>query len=156
MCTLWQRFGRAGRNLALRGRALLLAEDKHFDAKKQAAKDKAADKRKVEDELTKDALTKKFKTSTSNADTSGADIIKNTISGTALKVGVEEYKQLRLLFNQVPAASRVGRVSQKTKVLEPVMDAFINAKTRPELGCYRLVVDAYFGNKNLSECDFAI
>jgi hypothetical protein len=157
MCTLWQRFGRVARNLALRGRAVLLAEDKYFDAYKQAALDKAAAKRKAEDELTKDGLTKKPKASASNLDanTSNSNSIAHSVEDAhceaALKIGVDEYKRLRLLFNQAPAESRVARFSQKTKVLEPVMDAFINANSRPGLGCHRLVLDAYFGNQDKCE-----
>ena len=45
LCTLWQRFGRAVRDLRLQGKALFLVESKYFDAAKKAKAD-AAEERK--------------------------------------------------------------------------------------------------------------
>jgi hypothetical protein len=43
LCTLWQRFGHAVRDLKLQGRALFLVELKYFDATKKAKVDAAAE-----------------------------------------------------------------------------------------------------------------
>ena len=45
LCTLWQRFGRAVRDLRLQGKALFLVESKYFDAAKKSKAD-AAEERK--------------------------------------------------------------------------------------------------------------
>lgn len=45
LCTLWQRFGRAARDLKLQGKALFLVEPRYFDEYKEKLA-KAAEKRK--------------------------------------------------------------------------------------------------------------
>jgi superfamily II DNA/RNA helicase len=46
LCTLWQRFGRAVRDLKLEGKALLLVESKYFDKTKEARANAAQEKKR--------------------------------------------------------------------------------------------------------------
>jgi hypothetical protein len=156
MCTLWQRFGRAGRNTALRGVAILFAEPKYFDADKEH---KAAlleqKKRKAISDLEKGGRTKKIQ-QTQSAPEPGQAIIRTEQSAepaTREEEDVEGARALELLYNQLPdnSSSRRTRGGQKKKVIEPVMDDFINAKTRPHLRCFQKPVRIYFGNVGLSE-----
>ncbi|KIM86617.1 hypothetical protein PILCRDRAFT_4530, partial [Piloderma croceum F 1598] len=72
LCTLWQRFGRAVRDLKLQGQALFLVESKYFGAAKKAKAAAAAElKRKaVEREAGKAPPKKRARTSKGARDTS--------------------------------------------------------------------------------------
>ena len=50
-----------------------------------------------------------------------------------------------LLYNQLPDNASSHQGGQKKKVIEPVIDDFINAKTRPHLQCFQKPVCIYFG-----------
>lgn len=72
LCTLWQRFGRAVRDLKLQGKALFLVESKYFDAAKKAKAAAAAELKwkAVEREAGKAPPKKRARTSKGACDTS--------------------------------------------------------------------------------------
>ena len=92
LCTLWQHFGRAVRDLKLQGRVLFLVESKYFDATKKAKVDAAAElKRKaVEREAGKGPPKKRARTSKGAHDTSkeateeGVMVIERWSNGDAV------------------------------------------------------------------------
>ena len=165
MCTLWQRFGRAARNAALRGKALLLAETKYFDAEIERALEKAVNKanqkkRKGGDDtadpqdtpLTKKVRRTPFAPGVSVPGVSAVTAAPVTADvENQLKEGKEMYDYLRLVYSQVPAEERRSQSSQKKKVLELVMQHFLNARTRPGVDCFRFPINIFFGNVGLSE-----
>ena len=165
MCTLWQRFGRAARKAALRGKVLLLAETKYFDAKIEKALEKAANKasqkkRKGGDETADPQdmpLTKKVRCTPFAPGVSALGVSAVTAAPVTadvenqLKEGKEMYDYLCLVYSQVPAEERRSQSSQKEKVLELVMQHFLNTRTRPGVDCFRFPINVFFGNVGLSE-----
>ena len=61
-------------------------------------------------------------------------------------------QQLQALYMQRPEVLQNGRAAEKNKTLEPVMEHFINAKTRSHLLCFRKPPRIYFGNLLIGEC----
>ena len=70
LCTLWQRFGRAVRDLKLQGRALFLVEPKYFDAAKRAKADAELKRKAAEREAGKAPPRKRSRTSKGACDSS--------------------------------------------------------------------------------------
>jgi len=170
LCTLWQRFGRAVRNAALQGIAILIADTKYFDADRdRKAKLAETKKRKAEENVdgeeqppTKKARVQKT-LPVKSVGTSGTTAIPSILVTAADPQRVraltdeqkQQYEDMRLLYNRRPAAGAQG---QQNKVSEPelAMLEFINAKTRPHLPCYRTPIDVCFGNFKLGAICFRV
>ena len=157
LCTLWQRFGRAVRNAALQGIAILIADAKHFDANKERKANLAeSKKRKAEGNVDgkEEPPTKKGRVQKTGPGSATAipSIPVPAADSQRVKVLTEEqkqqYEEMRLLYNRRPAAGCRGP-QNKVSEPEPAMLAFINAKTRPHLPCYRTPIDVCFGNFKL-------
>jgi hypothetical protein len=129
--------------MALRRVAVLFAESKYFDADKEH---KAAlleqKKRKAITNLEKGGRTNKT-WRTQSAPGPGPTAVVS-IEPLVEPVAREEEdldgaRALEMLYNQLPDHSSSHRTlgAQKKKVIEPVMDNFINAKTRPYLRCFK-------------------
>ena len=160
LCTLWQRFGRAGRDQTRTATAVLFAETKYFDANKPPPQQK---KRKSGTQLESGKPTKAVRRTKS----APSVLVSNhpEVSEVARVEGSEgaggeetdEYSDKRLveLYGRPPIETPSGK--GKTKVdIEEAMDAFINAATRPYLRCHRKPVDLYYGNKGLGGCRVAV
>jgi hypothetical protein len=139
---------------------MLLAETKYFDAAIEKALEKATiktneKKRKGGDDTADPQdmpLTKKVRR-TQSAPGPSAVIGVHVTAGVEnqIKEGKEMYDYLRLAYSQVPVEERGCQSRQKTKVLELVIEHFLNAKSRPGFDCFRYPFNVYFGNVGLSE-----
>lgn len=157
MSTLWQRFGRAARLLSLSAVAILFAETKYIDEDARAAK-----KRKPETSL-ENAWPAKKTRRTQKVPESGQTMTLATPAQQTAAVAVEMVapvappasvptdQQLYVAYTRRPEFQHPGRVAEKIKTLEPVMDDFINAKTRTHLLCFRKPPRIYFGNAVVGE-----
>ncbi|KAI1787586.1 P-loop containing nucleoside triphosphate hydrolase protein [Ganoderma leucocontextum] len=158
--SVWQRFGRAARDLSRTALAVLFVDAKHFDDEKiEAAKRKEkAEQKALEEEVGKRARGDgNLKASQGHGaddviarrtDTDRAVIAHATSNGTGPELTACE--KLRVLYKQAMAKSceQRGR-TKKTGVegqLGPEMDILVNAGTRAGLGCYRVPIMAYFEN----------
>ena len=160
LCTLWQRFGRAGRDQTRTATAALFAETKYFDANKPPPQDK---KRRAGTQLESGKRTKGVRRTKSvptvlvSNDPEVSEVANTEASEIAGGEEEDEYSDKRLveLYGRAPIETPSGK--GKTKVdVEEAMDAFINAATRPYLRCYRKPVDLYYGNKGMGGCRVAV
>ena len=165
MCTLWQQFGRAARLLSLRAVAILFAESKYFDVNIEKA---AAKKRKAKSNLENEKPSKNprrtqrppeskktvtLATSARKPTKETAAAAVETVASVAPMVAqVPMDQQLQALYMQRPEVLQNGRAAEKNKTLEPVMEHFINAKTRSHLLCFHKPPRIYFGNLLIGEC----
>lgn len=126
MAMLWQRFGRAVRNLSLQGKAILLAEPKHFAAEKRAAAERRAKreaqakKRKAKSHATQARISKKTRTApphssqlhfpNENTDPALVEAVTDSDSedDTIERVDDEYPGQMLLPPNQDPSVVREG------------------------------------------------
>ena len=143
----------------MRGRALLLAETKYFDAAIEKALEKAANKmnqkkRKGHDDTANPEETPLKKVRRTQSAPGPSAVVAAQVTADVenqLKEGKEMYDYLRLVYSQVPAEERGWQTTPRKKVLELVMQHFLNARTRPGIDCFRFPINVFFGNVGLSE-----
>ncbi|KAG1862650.1 P-loop containing nucleoside triphosphate hydrolase protein [Suillus subluteus] len=116
LSTVWQRFGRAVRDRALRGTALLFAEKEHFD-------DVREEKRKHGNIVT----------DVGDSGPSTTDTLGNA--------SVSDAQLQELMKPNIEVASK----QKKERELDPAMDWLINTHLRG-IGCRRKVFDLHFDN----------
>ena len=69
------------------------------------------------------------------------------------RTGGTEVEQCRQ-YAQFDGLAKSKMVSKKTKEIDPVMDDFVNACTRPGLGCHRKVFAIFFNLGSLCEVEY--
>lgn len=153
--TMWQHFGRAGRNKTVNATAMLIAEKGYFDEDKGL---KETRKRKAAAKLESSGPTKKICFAKSEP-TPKLEVLTPMLEppmpilealAMPVSVDVEEIERATsALYNRMPVESRGGKADSE---LEPVMDDFLNTKTRQSVGCHRKPAMIYFGNTKLSAC----
>ncbi|KAG0694255.1 P-loop containing nucleoside triphosphate hydrolase protein [Suillus ampliporus] len=150
LSALWQRFGRAARDHALEGTALLFVEKEYFDDvrkdkhKHQERKNKAtsapdsqpAAKRRVINSLTTVDIPHPEE----------GDGAQATSSGSAENTPIVTDVQLRELMRPASTSERASR-QKKEKELDRAMDLLINANYRG-VGCRRKVFNIQFDNES--------
>lgn len=149
-CTMWQRFGRAGRDDTRTATAILFAESKYFDANKPAEKKRKADTQLESGKPAK--AVRRTKSAPNVLVSSHPEVLEVEVAEVAeVAEGKDDEPsdaQLAELYARAPNETPSGK--GKTKVdIEPAMDAFINAATRPYLQCHRKPIDLYYRNKGL-------
>jgi superfamily II DNA/RNA helicase len=144
MCTLWQRFGRAARNLVIDAEAILFVEPALTDAKKET---KEANRKKRE--------AAKGKRTAHESWPQDRDADENMTEGIMGANNPQEDGQgaegeRRQLY------ARPIKVETKKKeiAIEPAMDDFINASTRCGIKCYRVPARWLFEFDKASELTF--
>jgi hypothetical protein len=154
---MWQRFGRAGRNKAIKATAVLIAEKSYFDEQKtlkEKCKRKAEEKLKSSKPTKKICLTKSEPSPKLEVPASMLDPPTPILDALAAPASVnvkEMERAMSALYNRVPVESWGGK-GKTDNELEPVLDHFINAKSRPSIHCHRKPVNIYFGNTKLGAC----
>jgi superfamily II DNA/RNA helicase len=167
LSTLWQRFGRAVRNMSLEGTAILFAEKEYFDVYKAEK-----EKRRVERAKRKATSSKKRRiengpvaamnipTGEERSDGSDGSDDEIEISSTHVQQthagDTMDTWQLRAKM-EVPRETNISQPRRKTSQqtgLEPAMDYFINADMRPGVGCRRKVLNVFFKNEEAGETYF--
>jgi superfamily II DNA/RNA helicase len=152
MCTLWQRFGRAGRSLLLDAIAILFVEPSHTDAKrneKEARREKQAagkGKRSASESWTQGRVNKRVAVEREAAEGSKQRRPDNPTGGTE-DLNDYEAKRREEYGRSVAEPSR----KNASVKLEPAMDDFINAATRGGVGCYRVPAKWLLGWDKASE-----
>ncbi|KAG2100864.1 hypothetical protein BD769DRAFT_1312260, partial [Suillus cothurnatus] len=160
LSTLWQRFGRAVRNMSLEGTVILFAEKEYFDVYKAEK-----EKRRVERAKRKATSSKKRRiengpvaamnipTGEERSDGSDGSDDEIEISSTHVQQthagDTMDTWQLRAKM-EVPRETNISQPRRKTSQqtgLEPAMDYFINADMRPGVGCRRKVLNVFFKNE---------
>jgi hypothetical protein len=134
LSTLWQRFGRGGRDLKKDAIAVFLVEREHFD---HIRKSKAE---KLQRRMAKRRKTTDAREETEQSEQSGDD---ESLEETDI------LESRRLAYSEAPAKKRKTSKS----ILEPAMDDFINAGSRG-LKCHRTVLNIYFGNNTIGAFSF--
>ncbi|KAH7904952.1 P-loop containing nucleoside triphosphate hydrolase protein [Hygrophoropsis aurantiaca] len=176
LSTLWQRFGRAVRNMLLEGIAILFAEKDHFDLyrkEKETRRLKKAKKRKkptaplpstkrraVGDNsvpLIVGGSTESVDTPMENQESDGSessdDDIEMVNRSSVLLTQADADIDGRQLQEEMQLVSKAKlgvsqrKLSQQASSLEPAMDYLINADVRPNVGCRRKVFNAFFENE---------
>lgn len=163
-CVLWQRLGRAARNILLKGMGIVIVEAKHFDDEK-AKRQKAAEARMIKQRKRKhDALIKEELDSTRSRscspepnntdsrpmsrDTSPAPSISDSESAGSTSFGSTS----RSFISSRPAGVRgrktkpTGRANSRT--IEAGLDQFINSQSPGHVKkrSRRQAVNSYFRN----------
>jgi hypothetical protein len=139
MCTLWQRFGRAGRNLLLDAIAILFVEPSHTDVKrneKEVRREKQAagkGKRTASESWAQGRANKRVAVEREAAEGSTQQR-PDSPTGGAEERNDYEAKHREEYGRSVAEPSRKNAAAK----LEPAMDDFINAATREGVGCYRV------------------
>ncbi|KAG1867739.1 hypothetical protein F4604DRAFT_1584971 [Suillus subluteus] len=174
LATIWQRFGRAVRNISLEGTAILFAEKEYFDVYKTEK-----EKRRVEQAKRKVTSSKKQRivttgkngpvaavnipTGEERSDGSDGSDDEIEISSTHVQQthagDTMDTWQLRAKM-EVPRETNISQPRQKTSQqtgLEPAMDYFINSDMCPGIGCCRKVLNVFFRNEEAEsdhhQCD---
>ncbi|KAJ3715337.1 P-loop containing nucleoside triphosphate hydrolase protein [Lentinula raphanica] len=154
MCTLWQRFGRAGRDFSLEATAVLLVENSHFDADRIAAMNR---KRKPSTQASASAVKRARTDQSHNAATT---VSSDAVSSSSPLLCVDTRSQTqsfdleldcsrsarvaryqKRLSHHVPGARNIKRVEE----LGTPLDDMVNASSR-SITCYREPVNLYFCN----------
>jgi hypothetical protein len=135
--------------------AMVIAEKGYFDKEKTL---KEKHKRKAEEKLkssrptkniclTKSELSPKLEVLTPVLEPPILDALAMPASAD-----VEEMERaMSALYNRMPVESRGGK-GKADNELEPVMDHFVNTKSRPSVRCHHKPVMIYFGNTKLGAC----
>ena len=155
LSTLWQRFGRAGRDRSEEATAVLLAEKEYFDEErklKMARQEKR--KRKMAAQLPTISPSKRPHISSSsiappsiNRTESNGDSADE--SGSDISGGEEDWR-LREMYTRYTERERRTAKPKKRKVdVEAAMDDFINAKSYG-MSCRRMTLNVYFENNKAS------
>jgi superfamily II DNA/RNA helicase len=151
MCTLWQRFGRAARNLVIDAEAILFVEPALTDAKKEAKetnrkkREAAKGKRTAHESWPQDR--DEVLDEPDYADENTAKIVR---ANNSREGGQGDEAECRELY------ARPIKVETKKKeiAIEPAMDDFINAATRFGIKCYRVPARWLFEFDKASELTF--
>ncbi|QRV90456.1 Helicase conserved C-terminal domain [Ceratobasidium sp. AG-Ba] len=134
-CTLFQRFGRCVRSIALLGFAILIVESKYFDNTKKRLQEQAAKRQERQA-----AKKRKADESLDNSSAKSSLDVKTELLATSL---VSEAGS-----NNVTEPSKTRH--KRVRSVEEVMDAFINAHQRPtsasQPGCRRTASNLFFDN----------
>ncbi|KAJ3768391.1 P-loop containing nucleoside triphosphate hydrolase protein [Lentinula raphanica] len=136
MCTLWQRFGRAGRDFSLEATAVLLVENSHFDADRIAAMNR---KRKPSTQASASAVKLSSSSPLLCVDTRSQTQSFNLELDCSRSARVARYQ--KRLSHHVPGARNIKRVEE----LGTPLDDMVNASSR-SITCYREPVNLYFCN----------
>ena len=175
---LWQRFGRAARNKALTGTAILFAEKEYFD-EERAAKES---RRRQREETRKRKAAKSFMASlpqakrirrtetgvsssnsdrpslqkSENMEEGGSDGEESEDEESTLPPTGHHLSGLADLRNAMAEAVHGTREfnrpqKRRKRELEPAMDYLINAENRTDIECRRKVFDVCFENHAAGE-----
>ncbi|KAG6875408.1 hypothetical protein C0992_003988 [Termitomyces sp. T32_za158] len=152
MATLWQRFGRAGRDRSIEATAVLLAEKEYMDEfrKKKLAREATKKRKQVEilspAKKTRTNSTENTISITSLASSSSKQPLGNNNSDEEEKTNFR-LEDLRLRYMESSTQSSLSRKTSRKKKsdLEPVMDDFINADSRG-YPCRKTPILIYFDN----------
>jgi hypothetical protein len=161
--------------MSLEGKALFLVEPKYFDETKKTKDNAAAErKRKAAQRDVDTAHTTKRARTTNGARTTRTvldDVVQNqavsaeeasphageimevneAIHETAIMQQEQASRELfeaerRAVYEKVPQIER-NRTKRKVEDIEPALDDMINAKSRPEIGCFRRPAIVYFAQR---------
>ena len=150
MCTLWQRLGRAARDLALDAIAILFVESSRTDAKKEEKevrrekREAAKMKRKADEQWVQGRATKRL---AGPKETQSREVLEDQNVQTERSVGSDGDCR-----NEVAASLRERYLQSEQRKpkkkagseVEPAMDDFINAASRDGIQCYRMPVKCFF------------
>jgi superfamily II DNA or RNA helicase len=160
LSTIWQRFGRAARDRALHGTALLFAEKEYFDdVRDEKHKRQESKKRKLTEGMQNNQGTKKRAVCNRM---SGFGSEQNGPRGVGLGNGGDSRgapsaavtdEQLRQLMGPKVELGIIGQ--KKRRDLDPAMDCLINAGVRG-IGCRRKVFDLHFDNGSAGKVQLQI
>ncbi|KAJ3495027.1 hypothetical protein NLJ89_g10694 [Agrocybe chaxingu] len=152
MSTLWQRLGRAGRDRSSDAYGIFLVEKEHFDeekAKKTARKLRRATKKRRR--TGQPSPRKQAKTPAAPSPAPNQEIDQDGDNATSSES--ESEAEISVQLNERYTTKATDKVDKKKKQalreLEPVMDDFINAKTR-RIPCRRGPSNTYFQNNQAS------
>lgn len=158
MCTLWQRFGRAGRGKGETATAILLVEKKDTEEERKSKAERAAKKR----EKSKDGIGTKRKANNDHIDTRKTKrpaLQDRTLNGNLpnsesekslpAPASIKDLKEeRRALYKEGAVVEKVGSKKGKGKgrELEVAMSDYVNAHHLECFNCRRIVPILYFRN----------
>ncbi|KAG1779314.1 hypothetical protein EV702DRAFT_1195288 [Suillus placidus] len=148
LSALWQQFGRAARDHALEGTALLFAEKEYFDdvredkCKRQERKNKATSAPDNQPAAKHRVIN--CSTAVGIAHPEEGDGAQATSSGSVENTPIVTDAQLRELMRPASTLERASR-QKKEKELDQAMDLLINANYRG-VGCRRKIFNIQFDN----------
>lgn len=163
MCSLWQRFGRAGRGVGREATAILLVNRSHFDHARETKRlNTEARKRKVIDDGGQPEKRSAIIGSSRVARAvTQQPRLNDNLAGTAGSTQEERAREYERndTYNRrtlAKAAPKKGRKKTDAVELYGPVDDLVNAKERGEFSCRREPVKRYFGGsiKPASACEF--
>jgi hypothetical protein len=172
MSTLWQRFGRGGRNRKLEAIGIFLVEKEHFDEEKARKAEKKAQKmvaKKRKQKKANENPSSPRKQARTSGQTTVLQVRQHPNQELAVATGprsvetdsgssdsesnaAEMSEQLNERYTALPPVDQ-SKTRKKRRVdrdIDPAMDDLINAKSRG-LPCRRKPSNAYFQNNKASE-----